>query len=199
LFVFAHLTVPHEPYIFNADCTVHPPIWPSYSVVQDERPEKQAYLAQIACLNRRLKWIVEQLLSVSPSPPIILLQADHGHGRMPLHIPEVHDVTRDRIAERADIFAAYHLPGADTRIIYDSISPVNVFRVLFRQYFQADMSPLPDVTYWSPGTEPFRFTRVRNGLPWPPADAPVRPGSAQSPSVQAHAESHADVRLGGVN
>jgi hypothetical protein len=165
LFVFAHLTVPHEPYIFNSDCSVRPPFWPSYFEVEDERPEKQAYIAQIVCLNRRLKSIVEHLIKDSPSPPIILLQSDHGHGRMPLHIPDVRAVTPDRIAERADIFAAYYLPGADARIVSDSISPVNVFRMVFREYFKADLPPLPDRTYWSPGTELFQFTRVQAGQP----------------------------------
>jgi hypothetical protein len=167
LFVFAHLTVPHEPYIFNADCSVRLPFWPSYFVVKDERPEKQAYIAQITCLNQRLQSIVGHLLTDSPSQPIILLQSDHGHGRMPLHIPAIDAVTPDRAAERADIFAAYYLPGADASIVGDSISPVNVFRMIFREYFQADLPPLPDMTYWSPGTEVFRFTRVQNGRPSP--------------------------------
>ena len=86
---------------------------------------------------------------------------------MPLHIPDVDAVTPDRIAERADIFAAYYLPGADAKIVYDSITPVNVFRMVLRQYFQADLPPLPDRTYWSSGAELFRFTRVRDGRPSP--------------------------------
>jgi hypothetical protein len=167
LFVFVHLTVPHEPYVFNADCSIRPPLWPSYSAVQDETPEKQAYVAQILCLNQRLKGIVERILQDSPIPPIILLQGDHGHGRMPLHIPDLDNVTPDRIAERAHIFAAYYLPGAGKGLVYDSISPVNVFRTVFRQYFQADLPPLPDKTYWSPGTNLFKFTRVNHGHRWP--------------------------------
>jgi hypothetical protein len=167
LFIFAHLTVPHEPYIFNANCSLRPPFWPSYYVVADETPEKQAYVGQIQCLNRRLKSLVERLLGDSPTPPIIILQSDHGHGRMPLHIPDLDDVTPDRVAERADIFAAYYLPGTTAKIVYDSISPVNVFRSVFRQYFQAELSPLPDKTYWSPGSDPFRFTRVSHGRRWP--------------------------------
>jgi hypothetical protein len=183
LFVFAHLTVPHEPYVFNADCSIRPPLWPSYAVVQDETPEKQAYVAQILCLNQRLKGVVENLLQDSPSPPVILLQGDHGHGRMPLHIPDLDNVTPDRIAERAHVFAAYYLPGAGKGLIYDSISPVNVFRSVFRQYFQADLRPLPDKTYWSSGTNLFKFTRVYHGRPWP-GQPPAEPASA-TPALQA--------------
>lgn len=164
LFVFAHITIPHEPYVFNADCSIRPPFWPS---LQDETPEKEAYIAQISCLNRRLESIVEHLLRDSPAPPVILIQSDHGHGRMPLHIPDVDAVTPDRVAERADVFAAYYLPGAAGGIVYDSITPVNVFRTVFRQYFRADLPPLPDKTYWSPGAQMFKFTRVNRGHRWP--------------------------------
>jgi len=160
LFVFAHLTVPHEPYVFRADCEPRPPMGASFGIVQDDSPEKQAYTAQISCLNRRLRSVVDHLLKDSPRSPIILLQSDHGHGRMPLHIPDLELVTPDRIAERMDIFAAYYLPGASKEIIYDSITPVNVFRTVFRQYFQSDLAPLPDVSYWSPWSNIFQLTKV---------------------------------------
>jgi hypothetical protein len=167
LFVFAHLTVPHEPYIFNSDCSVRPPFWPSYFVVPDERPEKDAYVAQIQCLNRRIESIAERILRDSPAPPVIILQGDHGHGRMPLHIPEVDAVTPDRIAERAHVFAAYYLPGVNRNVVQDSISVVNVFRTVFREYFGANLPPLPDKTYWSPSSDLFRFTRISHGRPSP--------------------------------
>jgi hypothetical protein len=168
LFVFAHFLSPHEPYVFNADCTLRkPPFWPSFSVVQDEEPEKAAYIAQVRCINSKIENVVERLLRDSPAPPIILLQSDHGHGRMPLHIPDADAVTPDRRTERAHIFAAYYLPGANRDIVYDSISPVNVFRAVFREYFEVDLKPLPDKTYWSPGTNLFQFTRVNGGQPSP--------------------------------
>jgi hypothetical protein len=163
LFVFAHLTIPHEPYVFNADCSLRPPLWPSYSLDLDQTPERQAYVAQITCLNRKLERVVGHLLDDSPKPPVILLQGDHGHGQMPLHIPDVDSLTPTQIAERANVFAAYYLPGADTGVVYDSITPVNVFRTVFRHYFHANLAPLPDKTYWSPWTAPFKFTRVNRG------------------------------------
>jgi hypothetical protein len=149
--------------VFNADCSTRAPFYPSFSLVQNETPEKEAYTAQISCLNLKLKGIVDRILRNSPSPPVIILQSDHGHGRLPLHIPEVHAVTPDRVAERAHVFAAYHLPGADRDVVYDSITPVNVFPIVFRQYFNANLGRLPDKTFWSPGTNPFEFTRVYPG------------------------------------
>ncbi len=163
LFVFAHLLVPHEPYVFNADCSTHPAFWPSFEAVPDETPEKQAYIAQIKCVNRQLETIVDRILRDSPEPPIILLQGDHGHGLMPLHIPSLKDVSPDRVADRSHLFAGYYLPGAPTGIISDSISVVNVFPTVFRQYFGLALPSLPDITYWSPWTNIFQMTRVQQG------------------------------------
>jgi hypothetical protein len=164
LFVFAHITSPHEPYVFNADCTTRQAGWPSHFLARDETPEKQAYVAQITCLNKKIETIVEHLLSDSPAPPVILLQSDHGHGRMTLEIPSLEAVTPDRLAERADIFAAYFLPGAAAGTMYDSITPVNVFRAVFRQYFDARLDRLPDETYWSSSAHPYQLTRVTGRL-----------------------------------
>jgi hypothetical protein len=137
------------------------PFWPPLFAPEDESPEKQAYIAQLTCVNLRVRAVVEHILKDSAKPPIILLQSDHGHGRMNATIPDLAEVTPDRVAERADIFAAYYLPGADPGIIYDSITPVNVFRTVFRAYFAAPLDLLPDETYWSPARQPYKFTRVR--------------------------------------
>jgi hypothetical protein len=84
---------------------------------------------------------------------------------MPLDIPDLDAVTPDRVAERLEVFAAYYLPGAEDTLVNDSITPVNVFRTVFRQYFQADLSPLPDKNYWSSGRQLFKFTRVHREHP----------------------------------
>jgi hypothetical protein len=160
LFVFAHITIPHEPYIFNADCTRREPLVPPRFAPTDEGPERQAYIAQLTCVNQRVQAVVERILKDSPRPPVVLLQSDHGHGRMFAHIPDLSRVTPNRIAERADIFAAYYLPGVDPSIIYDSITSVNVFRTVFRAYFGAPLDRLPDETYWSPTAHPLQSTRV---------------------------------------
>jgi hypothetical protein len=161
LFVFVHAPIPHEPYVYHADCTAREPLWPGRSAQGDETTEKRAYIEQLICTNQKVKGAVEQILKASPRPPIILIQADHGNGRISgRSIPELNKVTSDQVAERADAFAAYYLPGADASIVYDSITPVNVFRTVFRAYFGAPLDRLPDRTYWSSGTRPFEFTEI---------------------------------------
>ena len=161
VFAFAHFTVPHEPYVFRADCTPREPYWPLADSAADELPVKQAYVDQIECVNRKVLRLVDTLLAKSTTPPIIILQSDHGHGRLGRTIPAFAVADSDRVAERTGIFAAYYLPGHPSGVVYDSITPVNVLPRIFNHYFDARIPLQPDATYWSTWEEPFKFTRIR--------------------------------------
>jgi hypothetical protein len=161
LFVLAHLTIPHEPYVYDADCRHISPYWP----VRDDGPEaarvKQAYVAQVQCVNRKLERLVLTLQGSSSRPVVIVLQSDHGHGRLGRDQPPLAQAPPDRVAERIDIFAAYHLPGAPAGLVHDSIGPVNAMRAVMRHYFGMPLPPLEEASYWSDHLRPYQLTRVR--------------------------------------
>jgi hypothetical protein len=159
IFVFAHLTLPHEPYVYRGNCAHRAPYWPLDDVA-DTLVLKRAYVEQIECLNRKLLVLVDALRARSGTPPVILLQSDHGHGRLGRHAPALEATAPWQVAERRAIFAAYSLPSVPAEAVYDSISPVNVIRLVLRHYFSADLPRRPDVTYWSAWTRPYRFTRL---------------------------------------
>jgi hypothetical protein len=160
LFVFAHLLLPHEPYIYDRMCHHREPYWPAEDAGAEEPRLKAAYVEQIECLNRKLTLLIDRLIAGSRQPPIIILQADHGHGRNGRNQPHIAEVPADRAAERADIFAAYYVPPVVGAALHDSITPVNVFRVLFDHLFDLPLPPLDDVTYWSAHDRPYDFTRL---------------------------------------
>jgi hypothetical protein len=166
LFVFAHLLLPHEPYIFDADCGHREPYWPPTDYVADQRPIRDAYTAQIRCLNAKLDEVVTRILEASPTPPIILLQSDHGHGMMAVNpmrgdqLPQ-HHLDPAQITERTDIFAAYHLPHGGQSVIYDSITPINVLPAIFNYYFDAGIPLKEDAIYWARLHPPFEISRIR--------------------------------------
>jgi hypothetical protein len=161
LFVFAHFALPHEPYIYSADCTHKEPYWPEADSGKEEALVKAAYIQQIECVNRKVLLLTSQLIEKSKQPPIIVLQADHGHGRLGRDFASLHDAGAERASERTDIFAAYYLPGHPAGVVYDSITPVNVLPRIFNHYFEANIPLQPDATFWSTWDEPFKFTRMR--------------------------------------
>jgi hypothetical protein len=96
------------------------------------------------------------ILEQSPTPPVILLQADHGPGsRLDWESPEGSD-----LRERFSILNAYRLPAAEQGALYASISPVNSFRVVFNTYFGARLQLLPDQSYFAYWDRPYDFLEI---------------------------------------
>ena len=158
-FVLAHLSLPHEPYLYHADCTHREPYWPVAAGMLGDEEATRGYLDQISCVNRKVAVLVDSILTRSRRPPVILIQADHGHGRLG-RLPEYEKVSAKQLRERMSVFSAYLLPGVDAGGVGDSITPVSVMRLVLRHYFGADLPPMEDASYWSTEERPFELTRI---------------------------------------
>lgn len=166
-FVLVHLLSPHEPFVFRRDCSPRSPIWPASGDPDLQSLVQQVYIDQILCLNRLLLRMIDGVLANSAQPPVIVLQSDHGFGRMVLdpltnRTPPLQELSDRMIAERIDIFAAYHLPHDGNSALYDSITPVNIWPTVLNRYFDAGIKPLEDATFWSNPARPFHLIRIGN-------------------------------------
>jgi hypothetical protein len=159
-YVFAHLALPHEPYIYNADCTHREPYFPAGAGVIGNVEAAQAYLDQLTCVNIKVSALVDSILARSRRPPIILLQADHGHGRFGRYLPAYDDLDTYRLRERMSVFCAYYLPGLSSDSVTDSVTPINAARLVLRYYFGADLPPLKEESYWATESHVYDFTRI---------------------------------------
>ena len=160
-FVFAHLLLPHEPYLYRSDCSHHPAYWPDVDTGTIAPVVRELYAQQIACTNRKLQILIAAIQRRASVPPVILIQGDHGHGRMGHPVfPLSNLVPKELVDERLTPFAAYALPGLPAESLPEGMTPVNVVRLVLRHYLNADLPPLPDRSYWSPTNQPFAFTQV---------------------------------------
>jgi hypothetical protein len=107
------------------------------------------YRDQAIYVSSRMKEIVPKIIANSNTPPIIIIQGDHG--------PTVASSPRARMSN----LNAYFLPGAKSAI-YPTITPVNSFRVIFNTYFGQSLKLLDDVSLYSEYTDPFRFKNIPN-------------------------------------
>lgn len=136
--VVAHLMLTHEPFFFDAECRVR-------ELLGRGEADTQAYLAQIACANRLLLETVTAILASSPSPPVILLQADHGTQSTWSGTADPDPAQRE---ERFRAYAAYHLPDGGAAAIGGAVTPVNLLRFVLRYYHGAPLAALADEQYW---------------------------------------------------
>lgn len=158
-FVFAHMLIPHPPYLFAADGEPLPDTNPEMDAGKND---KDKYLNQLIFANRKIKDLLDEILANTHTPPVIVIQSDHGpsstFNRSGLEDPG--EVTDTMLDERMTILNAYYLPGGGRELLYESITPVNTFCIVFRFYFSANCSKQIDESYYSNYHHPYRFMNV---------------------------------------
>ncbi len=148
-FVYVHMIMPHPPFVFGPDGTHTNPadFWND----KKQYPAKTfglGYTNQLTFLNHKLLDMIDTIQSESKTPPIIVLQGDHGPWLQPN-------------PQHFFILNAYDLPG-HTDQLYPKISPVNSFRYIFNTYFGGKYDMLPDITYYSPVPKLYNYSVVPN-------------------------------------
>ena len=144
-FVFAHIYSPHMPYIFKANGDpVKINLLESAKGIMPTK-EKELYLNQLIFVSKKIEALVKEILLKSEVAPIIILQADHGPGKFIL--ADCEHPTEEFLKGRMNIFNAYYLPGGGNEVLYNSITPVNTFRLIFNFYFGTNYKLLEDRSY----------------------------------------------------
>jgi hypothetical protein len=138
-FVFIHVITPHEPYGFDGN---------GNDIEPDHVIAKTGYSNQAKFISLAILPHLRNLIENSDTPPVIILQGDHGS-------------LSGSPQSLMNILNAYYLPGHESDL-YPSITPVNSFRVVFNNYFGANLPLLEDVSYYSTLSERYNFTVMPN-------------------------------------
>ena len=120
-FVYAHLFVTHQPFVFHTDGRFNPFLSQDYS----------AYRDQVIYANQKLLDIVKTIFAKSDPEPIIVIQGDHSYFDG---------------AHRVKILNAYYFPADGEAALYPTVTPVNTFRLIFNTYYSGEYPLLPDVS-----------------------------------------------------
>jgi len=144
-FVFVHLIIPHPPYVFGPTGGAAEP-----AKVDATRSESAGqYRDQTIYISSRMTEIVPKIIANSTTPPIIIIQGDHG--------PTVPSSPQQRMKN----LSVYYLPGVDAPF-QPTLTPVNTFRMIFNAYFGQNLELLEDVSLYSSYKDPFNFKTIPN-------------------------------------
>ena len=167
--VYAHIMSPHPPYVFGPDGEAAGDFTlDSLNIFRSPWDYGDGYLNQVKFINKRMIRVVESLLNkYSNTPFVMIIQADHG----PKFVRREDERPEEYYETRFNIMNTYLLPGGGSRLLYENISPVNTFRVIFNRYFQKDYPILQDKHYFSSNDAmPFNLREVtdkfRRSVPW---------------------------------
>jgi hypothetical protein len=145
--VYAHILIPHPPFVFSKDgvnlsfpgndgATTYGPSEKDYAI---------GYRNQLDYINTAMLPILQQIIRDSKTPPVIIIQGDHGVD-----------------PKRSYNLNAYYFPGEAKKTLYPTLSPVNTFRLVLDDYFNGKYDLLPDINYASSDKKPFDFTEISN-------------------------------------
>ena len=132
-FVYTHFLVPHTPFTFDSlgnRVGIRP--------MMTAEDEKMAYLQQTIYVNGILKRVVDSILSAAKRPLVIILQGDHGY--------RYNDI--QQAEKEFPNLNAFYFYNRDYRLLNDSMSNVNTFRVVFNTFLGKQYPMLPNKHYF---------------------------------------------------
>jgi hypothetical protein len=157
VFVFAHIMALHPPFVFGRNGEERSPpgsslqFWKDFGDPSRKELSRQ-YQDQLTYINKRMQSTVQHILESRNRPVIIILQGDHGSSFLS---PEQGS---SFYQERFSILNAIHI--SNETLLYDSMSPVNTFRVIFNSFFGTTYKVLEDRSLYSLRKTPYQWEDV---------------------------------------
>lgn len=167
--ILVHILAPHPPFVFGSNGEKPPNLhsfgyWDGSDFMENgytPAEYREGYTGQATYLDKRVLAALDRILADSAGhPPIVIIQGDHG-SKVGL---DQNDLAKTDLHECFPILNAYLVPSAIRKDLYPTITPVNSFRLLFRDLFGSDLPPLPDRSWYSPFGHPYDFTEVTDRI-----------------------------------
>ena len=165
-FIYSHIKAPHPPFVFDK---YGRPIEPDYEYTLYDGENfpsttdlyKAGYIEQLQYITFRLENTIDAILEKSKTPPIIIVISDHG-SRL---YSDFSSSNKTCVSEAFSNFMALYLPGIDPTTVPLDISSVNVFRLVFNNYYGTDLNILENHYYFfSDEGIPYRFKDVGQSI-----------------------------------
>jgi len=134
-FIYAHFYLPHPPFFYDGNGNML-----ALDLVKFEQAKQQktAFISYLEYTNKVMLKMVNTILKDSPKPPVIILESDHGYRDFKKEL-----VSPDQYFKN---YAAYYFPDGNYSMLYDTISNVNTFPVVFNKYFNTHIPMLKDTS-----------------------------------------------------
>ncbi len=148
-FVFYHIDIPHPPFVFgpNGETYTRSEDMPGHDIPESdtaayEANQEKLYIDQVLFINKQILPIIDEILAESQTPPVIILQGDHGTDGL----------------NRMAIFSSYYVPDDDEGAALPRHQPGQHLPLLFDSLFGTEYGLLPDVSYYSYATTLYDFS-----------------------------------------
>jgi hypothetical protein len=133
-FIFGHIMLPHLPFYLDKKGNIRKKLSAAYR----KKNQDALYLEQLIYANSWIDSILQATNRNFSRPRIVIVEGDHGYRDFP-YVP-------GRWNKQFMNLNTYYFSDKDYSLLYDSISPVNTFRVVLNKYFNTKLPLLKDST-----------------------------------------------------
>ncbi len=134
-FIYAHFYMPHDPFIFDE----HSHERSEKSIRDDgngDLRDAKSYLGYLKYTNDKIRKLIDIIQRNTKGKAVIILMGDHGFRQ---------DIKQNDHKSFQNMNAVY-FPDHDYHLLYDSISGINQFRVIFNTLFHQSFPLQKDST-----------------------------------------------------
>lgn len=131
-FVYTHLLMPHYPYFCDSIGRMYDEEKIFYNT-----DDTNAYLQYLEFSNKRFLYLIDQIITKSKNPPVIIFMSDHGFREFKSPVPQQYEFMN---------INALYLPSKAYSKFYDGMSNVNQFRALLNTIDNQHLPILKDST-----------------------------------------------------
>jgi len=165
VFVWAHVMLPHPPWIFGPNGEE---ITPGKPLLITDNPEfrdsgwepKRQYIQQVQFANKKTIEVVKNILENNRNA-IIIIQGDHGTAWETNWM----EPSKEDAWQRLRNFDAIYFPDKDKRdLLLDDRTLVNTFRTVFNAYYESNYELLENKMYWGWNAKPYYFEEMTQYL-----------------------------------
>jgi hypothetical protein len=130
VFVFAHIMAPHPPFVFGKN--------------GEEVKSSRKFVLTDQTDDLTQEQYIENYKNQGPA-------SNRADGRDPDSV---------NLKEKMCILNAYYLPDSMRKDLYEEVTPVNTFRIIFNHYFGTELELLEDRSYFYEGGWPYSYKLI---------------------------------------
>ncbi|TWI79371.1 sulfatase-like protein [Lacibacter cauensis] len=158
-FVYGHFMLPHEPYVFDSTGNLKAP---EKTIVKNSQEDLTGYYEQLRFATTTIRELVTFIQANNKKNTIIIVAGDHGF--------KTKEAQENGYA--FNNYSAFYFPDRQYQSLYDSVSPVNTFRLVLNKYYHANLRLFKDSSTLV-GTE--NTEAIKKSEKIPPTHTPSTP------------------------
>ena len=132
-FVYGHYMIPHDPYTFDSSGNIKTGKQ-NLKISMTEKDEEDLYFEQVKYANKIIIDLVDYIKTKNRKKTILIVLGDHGYKYY----------KSDQVNEVFHNLNAIYFPDKNYSKLYDSLSNINIFRIILNKEFGSSLNMLKD-------------------------------------------------------